>query len=275
MKRTTGAMVLLAAVSGCMSTEPAGTGTGQYMSRAFDHGSVGCLSGQAMCRAVRAGLPGAIRPAGGHGRPLHRGAAWRGRHGPRHGAPERAAGDGAAGAAGRLQPGRRVRRHAGAVLRPRPQLPARHDAARPRRTQRSRNVRRQPVRARHGRARRRGRRRRPDRRPQPVPGAAHPGALHRPQRNAHRLVRPDARRPARLRDAVPGSAWPLQLPPGRHLPAQAERRPEPAGRRAVPDDGGRAGQRQDRRVPGPQPRAGDVHRGGLQPGGRGQLSWSR
>ncbi len=51
-------MVLLAAVSGCMSTEPAGTGTGQYMSRAFDHGSVGCLSGQAMCAPSVPGFQG-------------------------------------------------------------------------------------------------------------------------------------------------------------------------------------------------------------------------
>ncbi len=57
MKRTTGAMLLLAAVSGCMSAEPAGTG--QYMSHAFDHGgSVGCLSGQPMCAPAVPGFQG-------------------------------------------------------------------------------------------------------------------------------------------------------------------------------------------------------------------------
>ena len=58
MKRTTGAMLLLAAVSGCMSTAPEPAGTGQYMSHAFDHGSVGCMSGQAMCAASVPGFQG-------------------------------------------------------------------------------------------------------------------------------------------------------------------------------------------------------------------------
>jgi hypothetical protein len=50
-------MVLLAAVSGCMSTDTAGTG--QYMSHAFDHGGgVGCLSGQAMCGPTVPGFQG-------------------------------------------------------------------------------------------------------------------------------------------------------------------------------------------------------------------------
>jgi hypothetical protein len=56
MKRTTGAMVLLAAMSGCVSTEP-GNG-GQYMSRAFDHGSSGCMSSTAACAPSVPGFQG-------------------------------------------------------------------------------------------------------------------------------------------------------------------------------------------------------------------------
>ncbi|HVS34700.1 MAG TPA: hypothetical protein VMS17_03900, partial [Gemmataceae bacterium] len=57
MKRTTGAMLLLAAVSGCMSTEQ--VPNTQYMGHAFDHGgSVGCLSGQAMCPPSVPGFQG-------------------------------------------------------------------------------------------------------------------------------------------------------------------------------------------------------------------------
>ena len=59
MKRTTGAMVLLAALSGCVSQEP-GAGS-QYMSRAFDHGSVGCMSGTA---ATGPSVPGFQGPYG-------------------------------------------------------------------------------------------------------------------------------------------------------------------------------------------------------------------
>jgi hypothetical protein len=47
MKRSTGAFVgLLVALSGCTSSQP--TGSGQYMSRAFDHGNTGCMSGVAL-----------------------------------------------------------------------------------------------------------------------------------------------------------------------------------------------------------------------------------
>ena len=59
MKRTVGAMVLLAAVGGCVSSDPGGgAGGGQYMSRAFDHGNVGCMSGSPMCAASVPGFQG-------------------------------------------------------------------------------------------------------------------------------------------------------------------------------------------------------------------------
>jgi hypothetical protein len=59
MKRTTGAMVLLAALSGCVSSEPGAGGGGQYMSHAFDHGgSTGCMSGAPACAASVPGFQG-------------------------------------------------------------------------------------------------------------------------------------------------------------------------------------------------------------------------
>ena len=62
MKRTVGAMVLLAAVSGCMSSDPGGESPGgQYMNHAFDHGNTGCMSGAPMCAA---GVPGFQGPYG-------------------------------------------------------------------------------------------------------------------------------------------------------------------------------------------------------------------
>jgi hypothetical protein len=66
MKRTTGAMVLLAALSGCVSSDcgAGGGGGGQYMSHAFDHGSTGCMSG---CAATGASVPGFQGP---YGRPV-------------------------------------------------------------------------------------------------------------------------------------------------------------------------------------------------------------
>ncbi len=59
MKRTTGAMVLLAALSGCVSSDPGAGGGGQYMSHAFDHGnSTGCMSGAPGCAASVPGFQG-------------------------------------------------------------------------------------------------------------------------------------------------------------------------------------------------------------------------
>ena len=59
MKRTVGAMVLLAAVSGCMSSDPGGESPGgQYMSHAFDHGNSGLGSGSPCCAPAVPGFQG-------------------------------------------------------------------------------------------------------------------------------------------------------------------------------------------------------------------------
>jgi hypothetical protein len=55
MKRTTGAMVLLAALSGCVSSDPGAGGGGQYMSHAFEHNN---MSGCASCAASVPGFQG-------------------------------------------------------------------------------------------------------------------------------------------------------------------------------------------------------------------------
>ena len=54
---------------------------------------------------------------------------------------------------------------------------------------------------------------------------------------------------------------PLQLHAGLHLPAQADRHPEPRGAVALPDDRGRPGDPGHRRLPDPQPDPDPVHGG--------------
>ena len=190
-------MVLLAALSGCVSSEPGAGGGGQYMSHAFDHGSAGGMSGVPYGKASVPGFQGpygqpvamaapySVTPVGG---------ADLARSMVRQSVPLELvqqtgfAPDGNSG----VVPAQ--------VLRPRRQLSAESDTARP--AGNARNAwdaehwrRGQSVRARTRRARRRRRRRRLDGRRQfPVSRAANRSSFHRPERDAHRLVRPDGGR---------------------------------------------------------------------------------